>query len=354
MRSVGLSFAGALAALAVMAAPARAEAVTGLSFDAPGECPSESAFVAAVAARGGDFERLAGGGVARSVEISIGRSGPGFRGSLKVNAADGASAPREVHAEGCGAVVDGLAVVTAIALGGSGDAPADPPRGALAVSSPPAAPPQSEDTSLHAVTGPGTQTIRVEAGDVAFERAFAASLSGGFVVGLVPGLTLPRYDLSLSNASVVTSPDGKHYLLGNVISVRVSFLGGATLRTSNSETDVSGASWGIDLCRSLHYDTRGLVFLFCGEYTGGELTFDTHDMVAGKTISKLEGFGQAGFNFQLRYNLARHFHVGVRVGGDIAIGSPLSAERADGSEVFAPTGQLRLSGYALGGVGFQY
>src|SRR5471030_3245581 len=101
--------------LATLAWPARAATVAGLSFHAPSECPAEAELVAAVEARGGRFDSLRSDGADRSLEISIRKVGSSFHGSLQVRARDGASDARDVHAEHCGDVVDGLAVVTAIA-----------------------------------------------------------------------------------------------------------------------------------------------------------------------------------------------------------------------------------------------
>jgi hypothetical protein len=357
MKTIRWGCTGLLAALAILAAPGRAGAAAGLTFAAPSACPSEEQFVAAVAARGGDLERLRSGGADRSVDISIAKSGAGFSGSLQVHAGAGASDPREVHAETCGAVVDGLAVVTAVALGGPGElaagaAPAAP-SGATTAPALAAPAPPPEDTTLHGLHGPQTHTIRVEAGDLDVGRSFSASLDGGLVVGLVPGLVLPRYDLTLSTANFITPPGGLHYLVGAVVAVHVSYLGQATYKTSNSSTDVNGASWGIGICRSLHYDTRGFAALLCVEYIGGQLNLETHDLVAGKTISKSTGFGQGGLYTQLQYNLAGHFHVHLKVGGDLILGSTMSAERADGSAIFT-TAKTALSGYAVAGIGFHF
>jgi hypothetical protein len=355
MASIRRGFAVLLAVLAVIATPRQAEAVSGLSFEAPSGCPSEAQFLAAVAARGGDFERLRSGGTNRSIEISIGGSGSGFHGSLRMRDGDDATDPREVHADSCGAVVDGLAVVTAIALGGHAEAATAGPNGGVAARPLAVLPqPPPEDTSLHDTNGFGTHSIRVDAGKVDVDRVLSASVAGGFVGGLVPGLTLPRYDLDFSTANFFTSPDDRHYLVGAVIGIHASFLGTGTYRTADSATDVYGSSWGVDICRPWRYDTRGLVLLSCGEFTGGQLNFDTHDLVAGKTLSKSAGFGQFGINVQLQYNLARYVHANLRAGGDLAIGSPLQAERADGSEVFSSSRRVSLSGYLMAGIGFHF
>jgi hypothetical protein len=361
----GLRF-GSVAAMmvfATLAAPARAATVTGLSFQSPSECPAEAEFVAAVEARGGRFDSLRSDGGDRSLVISIRKVGSSFLGSLQVRARDGASDSRDVHAERCGDVVDGLAVVTAIALrrppgtliaSTTDEAQAAVPRPDVAA--PPPAPPGgiTEDTRLYGkVVGPATESIRVDAGQVDVGYASTASVSAGLVFGLIPGLTLPRYDLSLSTAHFITPPDGRHHLVGLVTRVRVSLLGETTYRTASTSTHIAGVGYGIDLCRSPYYDTRGLVLLLCAEYAGGSMTFDTQDVVSGKTLSKKVGFGTVGINVDLQYNFSRHVHLNLRLGSDVAISSPITAERADGSEIFRSR-DFGLSGYAVGGIGFHF
>jgi hypothetical protein len=363
----GLRFGSvsATVVLATLAWPARAATVTGLSFQSPSECPAEAEFVAAVEARGGHFDSLGSDGADRSLEISIRKVGSSFHGSLQVRARDGASDSRDVHAEHCGDVVDGLAVVTAITLRrvprtliasttdqAQGDAPVPMPD----IAAPPPAPPGgiTEDTRLYGkVVGPATESIRVAAGQVDVGYASTASISAGLLVGLIPGLTLPRYDLSLSTAHFITPPDGRHHLVGLVTRVRVSLLGETTYRTANTSTHIAGVGYGIDLCRSPYYDTRGLVLLLCVEYAGGSMTFDTQDVVAGKTLSKTVGFGTVGVNVDLQYNFSRHVHLNLRVGSDAAVSSPITAERADGSEIFRSRA-FEISGYAVGGIGFHF
>ncbi len=83
------------------------------------------------------------------------------------------------------------------------------------------------------------------------------------------------------------------------------------------------------------------------------MTFDTQDTAAGKTLSKMVGFGTAGINAELQYNFSRYVHLDLRFGSDLTIGSPLTAERADGSEIFRSR-PLGISGYAVAGLGFHY
>src|SRR5687768_16141608 len=105
-------------ASSVLATPARAEASVQLGYRAPEECPSQTGFVAAVASRGGRFDTAEASSRLRSVDISIQKGAQGLEGSLRLEDSAGASTVRQVHAGQCSEVVNGLAIVTAIALSG--------------------------------------------------------------------------------------------------------------------------------------------------------------------------------------------------------------------------------------------
>ena len=343
--------AATLGLLATLASPARAGTVAGLSYRVPGECPVEAAFVAAVAARGGNFDRLRSVEASRSLEISIEKHPTGFRGSLQVRAKDGDSDAREVYAEGCAEVVNGLAVVTAIALGGpetTVPASAEATPRADAASAPPApTPAPPDDSRLRSLNLGGVDSIRVGAGTLGVNAAMTYSLSGGLAVGVIPSVVMPRYDLSISRANFVTPPDGRHYLVGNVVRVRVSWLGDATYRSVDTSTRLYGFSFGIDLCAAPVYDRRGLILLACVEYAGAAMNLETHEATTASTTSKTDGFGTVGLNAELQYNLGAHLHLDLRAGTDFAL-SPLTAERADGSQIFR---SQPFSGFVVAGAG---
>jgi len=352
MNALRLGPLAAAGLLATLASPARAETVAGLAYHVAPGCPSEAAFVAAVDGRGGRFDRLRSDEASRSLEISIEEGASGFRGSVLVRGKDGASDAREVYAEGCSEVVNGLAVVTAIALGGPRAVPASAPATARAdaASVPQVPAPPPDDSHLQALNLRGVDSIRVGAGTLGVNSAVTYSVSGGLAVGVVPSLVLPRYDLSLSRANFVTPPEGRHYLVGNVVRVRVSWLGDATYRSADTSTRLYGISFGIDLCAAPVYDRRGVVLLACIEYAGAAMNLETHDATSGATTSKTAGFGTVGVNAELQYNLGARFHLDLRAGTDVSV-NPLTAERADGSRIFHAQ---PFSGFVVAGLGLHF
>ena len=66
--------------------------------------------------------------------------------------------------------------------------------------------------------------------------------------------------------------------------------------------------------------------------------------------SKGAGFGEAILSAELQYYLGAGFHLGLKLGGALAIGD-VSAERADGSRIFKSS---PWSATVLAGVGFRF
>jgi hypothetical protein len=359
-----------LAAAALGPPPARAEAqvaagaggVPGLTYRAPAECPPEPAFVAAVGARGGRLDRPATGGSARAFDVSITHGGSAYRGSLQVLGSDGASGAREVHAASCAEVVDGLAVVTAIALRAEPEAATPPPPApaAAAAPAPPQGNPPPEPDRLRIMKIRGVDTIQVNGSKIGVGRVLSYSFSAGADFGLVPGTVMPRYDFSVARANFITPPDGLHYVIGNIVRARVSWFGAGTTHVEDAVTEahdyvggtftsVHGFSFGIDICHAPHYDLSGIVLMFCAEYGGGVAALDTKDALGGSLVNKTAGFASIGVSSELRFNVSRYFHLSLRGGGDLSF-VPLAAELADGTRLWHAT---PFSGYAVGGLGFQ-
>jgi hypothetical protein len=161
---------------------------------------------------------------------------------------------------------------------------------------------------------------------------------------------LPRYDLSFVLAPFVTTPEGAQRIHGLVFELRVSALGKGTYSSPDTKTELSGLAFGFDLCQSPRYDSRGLVLLFCGEYGGGLMTLTTRGTDGTQIQSKDSGFGVVSLGAEAQYTFGRLFHVGVKLGGGFTLG-PLTAERADGSRIFASS---LWSAYALLGAGLRY
>jgi len=316
-----------------------------LEYTSPAGCPTQAEFVAAVASRGGDFAHPGPEATARAMVVTLRRSKAEHTGSLQLRFDDTVSDARLVHAEGCAEVADALAVVAAIALRGTDDAavpaqpsprlaPAAPPAQAMPQPSEPTRPVQApKDTRLHPAGLWGSEPVSVTAGELRVNRSLVATLSGGVVLGAIPGMVLPRYDLSFTRTNFITTPEHTSYLIGTVFGVRWSYLGNATRRSDGYSTEVSGFKAGLTACSSLTYDTNGFVFLFCTGFTAGLMHQETREVAGPHRQSKDIGLGAASLELDGRYNLGEHLHVSLNVGGEMWLGK-LTAEGANGSELF--------------------
>jgi hypothetical protein len=339
------------------------QAAVGLAYDAPEACPAEASFRAAVAARGGDFASSASPSSHRVMVVEIRESAAGFSGAFQVRDDQSASKWREVHGSTCTAVADAMAVVAAIALRPEGAeaeasvaepaAGASPPAPAAApqVSAPSRQPPVETRLRGNTKILPSrTESVEVGAGTLRLDLERSVTLYAGAGIGLVPPVILPRYELSSTTAHFVTTPEGVVKIVGLVFQLHVNVLGPATYRSTGTTTDMAGLSFGMGLCQSPIYDTRGLVLLFCGEYGGGFMNLVTKGTDGSQLQSKNAGFGTVSFGAEAQYNLGSIFQVGAKVGGGFNVGQ-FTAERADGSRIF---GSSTWSAYALLGIGLRY
>ena len=316
----------------------------------------------AVAARGATFDGPGADESHRVIVVAIRQDDRGFAGAFQLRDDRIATNKREVHGLRCDEVVDALAVVTAIALrpnvaaGGPLVADVSPLPATLVAPPPPAAKPVAEapdEGRLRARTEifpPRREKLEIGAGTLRFDLQRSYSLYAGAVVGLVPSVVIPRYDLSYVAAHFVTTPEGAQRIAGLVFQVRLSGLGPATYRSADTTTALAGLSFGIGLCQSPLYDTRRLVLLFCGEYGGGLMKLTTKGLDGSQIQSKSEGFGTVGLGAEIQYNFGSIFQVGAKVGGGFNVGN-ITAERADGSRIFGPS---IWSTYALLGIGIHF
>lgn len=319
--------------------------------------------MAAVTARGADFDTPRAARVPQVMVVSIARAQDGFAGAFRVRDEREATNKREVRGASCREVADALAVVTAIALqGGAGDggeapgAPAAPPPVAAdsqpsssSASAPAAAPspPSSVRLRAHSQWRPPT-SVTVPAGTVRFDMGGTVGVYAGATVGLIPSLVLPQYELSIVVAPFVTTPDGAQRIHGVILKLDGGIWGPATYRAGDTKTDLWGlyADWNV--CLTPTYDTEGLVVLFCFGGGGGALTFDT-SAPGMSTAEQIVGFVRADLSGGLQYYLGAGFHVGAQLRGGVNVGQ-IAAERADNTRVFStsPTGSVEV----LLGVGF--
>lgn len=336
------------------ASPARAAARVALAYDAVAGCPSETDFKAAVEGRGGSFDGSSGPGSAWALRVSIVREADGFRGTLQSTNEDATSAVREVHAASCQDIVDALAVVSATALNPEAEAlpavvPQKPP--------PPAPAAAREPTTTAFVQGRPRATrnlvnaqIPVEAGTLKLDYARAITLYGGAQFGPVPHTVLPRYDLSVGGASLITTPDGKSYLHGAIPRIRVTYLGPATYKTDDTSSQIQAFTFALGLCWSPLYDTRGWVALFCAEYGAGLMNVKSKDAQGNEIQNKTTTLGFVGLGFETQYNLSSLLQIGLKLGAESFVGK-VSAERADGNRIFQSS---QFAGYGMLGIGVHF
>lgn len=318
-----------------------------LEYTAPAGCPTQTEFVAFVTNRGGDFAHPGPKTKANAMVVKLRREASEHVGSLELRLDDMASDQRQLHAASCAEVAEALAVVAAIALrgGDSSEPDAAPPVAAsepaapVAASAPPApkgspavVPPPSE-TRLRPIGLWGNEQVPVTAGQLQVKRALTATLSGGAIFGAIPGVVLPRYDLTLSRTNFITTPERSSFLIGNVLRVGWTYFGGVTRETGAYRTAINGLKAGVSSCSSLTYDTQGFVALLCGSFTVGVISLETKESGSDYHQDKVVGMGAASLELDTRYNIGQHFHLSANISGDIWPGT-FSAERADGSKLF--------------------
>lgn len=210
-RRFGVMVASIGAAVIVRTTPCKAEADAWFAYQAPPVCASRAEFLTAVGARG---VSVAGPAAARTMEISIRQADDGFVGSFRIRERDAVSGERELRAAACNDVTNGLAIVTAIALGADPSAP--PPAAPLSTPPARAAPAPVQEYWLQKNADVFTANIEVPAGTLRFQSLLTTTLTGGVVVGQIPSLVLPRYDLTLFRANFATTPNALTYLVGPV------------------------------------------------------------------------------------------------------------------------------------------
>ncbi len=352
-----MNIAPASLVFVALSSSALAQAAVGLAYEAPDGCPSEREFVDAVVTRGADFEGAATNGVHRVMVVALRKQGDGFAGVFQMRDGEAATNKREVQGASCSEVVDALAVVTAIALRPEIATPAAPPASAappavpLPVEAPATPPGEVPLRGTTFVRRRGHESVSVPAGTVSFDLARTLTLYGGAMIGGAPSTVIPRLDLDLTVASFVTTPERAQRIMGVVLQSRLSLLGPGTYRSSNTTTNLIGYAVMFGFCVTPHYDSAGLVLLVCADAGLGDMSIRTTE--GGALIqSKFISFGVASLQLDALYNLTSVVNLGLKVGGDAYPGTaPWSAERADGTQIFAQNG---YSAYLLLGLGFRF
>jgi hypothetical protein len=349
-----------VAVAALAASPALAKSDVGLAYEAPDGCPTQPEFVAAVATRGAAFAGSATDGAHRVMVVAIRAEDGGFAGALQVRDDQTATNKREVHGPTCAEVVDALAVVTAIALRPAdtaatqatpaGPAPVQPLPSAVPKAAPPAAAREERLRGSTMVYHHEHENVDVGPGTISFDLARTLTFYGGVTSGSAPSMLMPRFDVSMDGANFVTTPNGSQRILGLVFRYRASFLGPATYRATDTSTRLIGFTAAVGACGTPHYDSAGLVLLFCVEYGIGDMWLRTTGADGKEIQSKRAGIGLVDLDAEARYNVGSLFHVGLKAGWDAPLAG-WSAERADGSRIL---GSSANAGYVLLGLGFRF
>jgi len=174
---------------ALLAAPRRADAQTTsdpvrVVYEAPPECPNETSFFRALAARTNRVRPAAADEPARVVRVRIAAVDGGVRGDVRIDEGD----PRELTSHACADLVGALAFVGALAVdptagGRAASAPRtegpEPPAPALASSSPSraAAPSPASTTALALGAGAAVEVAYVADAVVAPRLHFDVTLA---------------------------------------------------------------------------------------------------------------------------------------------------------------------------------
>lgn len=315
-----------------------------LRYDAPKDCPGEHDFVRAVAVRGGHFEA---GASKRRFEVTIAPDGDGYAGRFRIARQQAVSAAREVHGATCFEVMDGLAVVTAIAL----QSPANQERATTTLASAePVAGTEPDPAPARAVaaTAPTTRALdeRDGPGTVQLGPAFTFTGFGGLTFGFVPSTPMPKYEVAVTWATLAREAN-RGRLLGPVMRVALGLHGNVTYDSGGARTALGAQSLTAGPCYAPLYDERGFALLGCLELTAGMIGTSSVDSETHQKRSKTLGFGSVGGALEAEYNLGRHFHLALR-GGANALVAPIVVEAADGRELFRSS---RFTAHATLGLG---
>ncbi len=330
------------AVLALLLAPSSKAAAAGssLTYNATDGCPDEATFLHAVESRGGFMDQTS----ALAVSIDVRRQDPGFVGRLALRshaAGDSASPPtlREVRGKSCEEVGNALAIVTALAFGGSGDArPREPgAAGEAPLPAPETAPPGpavERRPTLNGHSALSHDVIDVEAGRLRLDPQLVWTAFYGVSGGQIPKVVAQNLDLSFHLADFVTLPDGRQRVVGPIVWVRIGVSApGSNRRSGDLSTSVDTQSAALGVCLSPHYNTHGLVLLGCLESGVSVIGLKTTAADGTTVQSKSIGYGTVGPLLVAEYNLGSWLHVAAKVGIHDILGEA-SAERADGSELF--------------------
>lgn len=304
---------------ATFAARARAASDAQLVYSAPDECPDAAAFAEKVRARGAEVSDESD----RVVEIAIKRDGDEFVGTMVLRTGVVASSVRELRGASCAEVDDALSIVTSIAIH-TGEAPAAPPA-------PAPGGPATEVAAPHPSAADKPQLPQT--GKMRFDTFAAITAFGGATVGMVPGVTMPQFDLQITRTVFAFAPDGQTYLLNPSWRVRASFFGPGTYHDREDSAAITGLRAGLGLCIAPRFSTIGLTLFACAEFGGGVAHISVTNNKYGHQVSdKAKPIGGAAFDVEAQWNF-QTFHLSAKAGLS-SFFAPLVADGEHGITLF--------------------
>ncbi|RYZ03772.1 MAG: hypothetical protein EOO73_26425 [Myxococcales bacterium] len=274
------------------------------------------------------------------MNVAVTRNAADYVGTLRLEGPQGASNERTVHATTCSDVIDGLAVAAALALPASPQPVTGSPRAAevAGISRP-------EAVTARTQTLPATDDLD-RPDELRLAPAFTLTGFGGLSVGLLRSTPLPRYELSLTWASLARR-GGNGRIVGPLIRLGLNLYGSGSYETPGMTTKLGAQALTVGPCYAPVYSDRGLVLLACLDLTAGLVGASTVDRDTNASHSESLGFGSIGAGLQAVYNVGRHFHIALRAGTEVQV-APLVFRDANGSELFRSS---RFGGHASLGAG---
>jgi hypothetical protein len=355
-----LSFGVALLSLCATVEAHAQQAEFPLQYEAPVGCPDQAQFVELVRQRLSPSDSEPALRDATLI-VGIAPSEQSYEGTLRMRTPEGLTGERRVDNAECAQVADALAAVAAVALRERAQAAGDSPSTAPAAEPPAAEPPQaeSEKKRVRHVIGSRPDWISNEIGKTHFETEVPAGklsvdahttlgLQGGVAFGLLPGVVVPRYDLSVYSVLSLTTPGQAPVLLGVMPRLRLSFLGPSEKMTRGTRTELLGAEYHMGMCGTPYYDTEGLVLLGCVEYGGSALGITSTSPDGSKSEVPNAGSGLISVTLDAGYRFGSAFEVALRVGGTSRVDGGRDILDANGDRLFTLGGNFLFTTLGFG------
>jgi hypothetical protein len=154
----------------------------------------------------------------------------------------------------------------------------------------------------------------------------------------------------------VTTPEGKSLISGTIPRLRATYLGKATYHGNDATVAAQGLALSVGLCWSPSYDTRGLVWLLCGDYSLGFIQLKSSD--AAGAITTNPSFQTVGVNLESEYHLGSLFHLALMLAVDEPLQTLAAPRVVSTLDTSANQGPVFRSspvvGYGMIGVGVHF